>query len=171
MAFSIVIKKVAVIGGGNTAVEEALYLANIASEVIVVHRRDQFRSEKILSDRLIEKSNNGNITVLWDHVLDEVLGDDTGVTGMQVKHVKTNDCQSINLDGIFIAIGHDPNTQFLKGQLDMDETGYLDIQSGTQGQATACSVKGVFAAGDVAGLCLQAGCHFSWQWMHGGTGC
>jgi thioredoxin reductase (NADPH) len=143
-------KKVAVIGGGNTAVEEALYLSNIASEVIVVHRRDQFRSEKILSDRLIEKEKTGNVTIMWNHVLDEVLGDDSGVTGMRLQHVKTNETQDFDLSGVFIAIGHDPNTSFVNGQLDMDETGYIHVRSGIQGNATATSVEGVFAAGDVA---------------------
>jgi len=143
-------KKVAVIGGGNTAVEEALYLANIASEVFIVHRRDQFRSEKILSDRLIEKSKTGNVTILWDSVLDEVLGDDSGVTGMQIKNVKTNDKQQIDLSGVFIAIGHDPNTKFLQGKLSMDDSGYINLTPSQQGNATATSVDGVFAAGDVS---------------------
>lgn len=143
-------KPVAVIGGGNTAVEEALYLANIASHVTVVHRRNQFRSEKILADRLIERSNNGNATVEWDHVLDEVLGDNSGVTGIRIKNVKTNETKDINVDGVFIAIGHDPNTQIFKGQLEMNESGYLKINSGTEGNATQTSIEGVFAAGDVA---------------------
>lgn len=143
-------KKVAVIGGGNTAVEEALYLANIASEVFIVHRRDQFRSEKILSDRLIEKSKTGNVTILWDSVLDEVLGDDSGVTGMQIENVKTNDKQQIDLSGVFIAIGHDPNTKFLQGKLSMDDSGYINLTPSQQGNATATSVDGVFAAGDVS---------------------
>ena len=143
-------KKVAVIGGGNTAVEEALYLSNIASEVIVVHRRDQFRSEKILADRLMEKANTGNVTIEWDHVLDEVLGDDSGVTGMRIKNVNSDTTKDIELAGVFIAIGHTPNTGIFKGQLDMNDAGYLSIQSGLQGNATATSLPGVFAAGDVS---------------------
>ena len=141
-------QKVAVIGGGNTAVEEALYLSNIADEVILVHRRDELRAEKILQKQILEKAENGNITLLWDHVLDEVLGDDAGVTGMRVKHVKTGETQDINVHGIFIAIGHKPNTQIFEGQLEM-ENGYIKVQSGTSGNATATSVPGVFAAGDV----------------------
>ncbi len=141
-------QKVAVIGGGNTAVEEALYLSNIAAEVVVVHRRDAFRSEKILSDKLFEKSKNGNITLELDSVLDEVLGDDSGVTGMRVKSVKDDSTKDIDLQGVFIAIGHKPNTAIFEGQLDINE-GYLSVKSGTKGNATACSVEGVFAAGDV----------------------
>lgn len=141
-------QKVAVIGGGNTAVQEALYLANIAAEVVVVHRRDQFRSEKILADQLIEKSKTGNVTILWDHVLDEVLGDKTGVTGMRVKNVKTGDTQDVALQGMFIAIGHKPNTDIFINQLVMNN-GYIKINSGIEGNATATSVAGVFAAGDV----------------------
>ena len=141
-------KPVAVIGGGNTAVEEALYLSNIASHVTVVHRRDSFRSEKILSDQLIEKSKSGNVTIEWNCELDEVLGDDSGVTGMRIKS-KDGSTKDIDLMGIFIAIGHKPNTSIFDGQLEMDH-GYLKIQSGTQGNATQTSVPGVFAAGDVA---------------------
>jgi len=141
-------QKVAVIGGGNTAVEEALYLSNIASEVVLVHRRDELRAEKILQKELLAKAENGNVTVMWDSVLDEVLGDDTGVTGMRIKNVKTDETTDIELQGIFIAIGHKPNTDIFKGQLDM-ENGYIKVQSGTNGNATATSVPGVFAAGDV----------------------
>jgi len=141
-------QKVAVIGGGNTAVEEALYLSNIASEVVVVHRRDQFRSEKILSDQLREKAANGNVTLELDCVLEEVLGDNSGVTGMRIKNVKTGDTKEIDLMGVFIAIGHKPNTGIFEGQLEM-EGGYLKVKSGTEGNATQCSVEGVFAAGDV----------------------
>ena len=139
---------VAVIGGGNTAVEEALYLSNIAKHVTVVHRRDKFRSEKILSDQLVEKSKNGNVTIEWNHNLDEVLGDDSGVTGVRLKD---NDGKTKELDlmGVFVAIGHKPNTDIFEGQLDMAH-GYLKIQSGTSGNATQTSVPGVFAAGDVA---------------------
>jgi len=142
-------KKVAVIGGGNTAVEEALYLANIASEVTIIHRRDEFRSEKILADRLIERSNTGNINIAWDHVLDEVLGDDSGVTGLRMKNVKTNATQELTLNGVFIAIGHDPNTKIFKGQLNMYDNGYLKVKEGSEGNATQTSIEGVFAAGDV----------------------
>ncbi|MCG8672466.1 MAG: thioredoxin-disulfide reductase [Pseudomonadales bacterium] len=141
-------QKVAVIGGGNTAVEEALYLSNIAKEVVVVHRRDKFRSEKILSDRLLEKAENGNVTIEWNHTLDEVLGDDMGVTGMRIKSTADGETKDIDLQGVFIAIGHTPNTGLFEGQLDMN-AGYLNIQSGLAGNATATSVPGVFAAGDV----------------------
>ena len=140
---------VAVIGGGNTAVEEALYLSNIASKVTVVHRRDKFRSEKILADRLIEKtSDGGNVEIAWDHVLEEVLGDDAGVTGVRLKNVKDKQTQDVPVQGVFIAIGHQPNTQLFEGQLDM-ENGYIKVQSGSDGNATAASIPGVFAAGDV----------------------
>ena len=141
-------KKVAVIGGGNTAVEEALYLANIAAEVIVVHRRDKFRSEKILADRIADKAANGNVTIEWNHTLEEVLGDDMGVTGMQIKSTTDDSVKTLDVDGVFIAIGHKPNTDLFAGQLDM-ENGYLKVQSGTEGNATQTSVEGVFAAGDV----------------------
>ncbi len=142
-------KPVAVIGGGNTAVEEALYLANIASKVTVVHRRDKFRSEKILSDKLIERSKTGNVEIEWNHVLDEVLGDDMGVTGMRIKHVQDGSTKDIALDGVFVAIGHSPNTEIFNGQLDM-RGGYIVVKSGIEGNATSTSVEGVFAAGDVA---------------------
>ena len=140
---------VAVIGGGNTAVEEALYLSNIASKVTVVHRRDQFRAEKILSRRLLERAENGNVEVLWNHVLDEVLGDEHGVTGIRVKHTQTGELREVPVQGVFIAIGHTPNTAIFEGQLEM-EGGYIVVRSGTRGFATATSVEGVFAAGDVA---------------------
>ena len=140
---------VAVIGGGNTAVEEALYLANIASHVTVVHRRDKFRAEKILSGQLIEKSRDANVTILWNHVLDEVLGDEAGVTGMRVRRVDNGATRDLDLSGVFIAIGHTPNTGLFSGQLDM-EGGYIRVRSGLTGFATATSVEGVFAAGDVA---------------------
>ncbi len=142
-------KPVAVIGGGNTAVEEALYLSNITSHVTLVHRRDALRSEKILQDRLFEREKEGKVTIAWDHVLDEVLGDDSGVTGMRIKNVKNDSTQDIVLDGVFIAIGHKPNTDLFEGQLDM-RGGYLTVKSGLDGDATACSIEGVFAAGDVA---------------------
>lgn len=141
-------QKVAVIGGGNTAVEEALYLSNIAAEVVVVHRRDALRAEKILQSRLLAKAKDGNVTMLWNHQLDEVLGDDSGVTGMQVKHVDSGETQQIDLTGVFIAIGHQPNTQIFDGQLAM-ENGYIKVTSGSEGNATATSIEGVFACGDV----------------------
>jgi thioredoxin reductase (NADPH) len=139
---------VAVIGGGNTAVEEALYLANIASHVTLVHRRDALRAEKILQDRLFRKQADGVITIAWNHVLEEVLGDDSGVTGMRIKDVKDDSTRDVALQGVFIAIGHKPNTGIFEGQLEM-QNGYINIRSGTDGNATATSVEGVFAAGDV----------------------
>jgi thioredoxin reductase (NADPH) len=141
-------QKVAVIGGGNTAVEEALYLSNIAAEVTLVHRRDALRAEKILQDRLFEKAESGNVRIAWNHVLDEVLGDATGVTGMRIKNVKDDTTEEIDLQGVFIAIGHKPNTGIFEGQLEMS-SGYIKVKSGTDGNATATSVAGVFAAGDV----------------------
>ncbi len=141
-------QKVAVIGGGNTAVEEALYLSNIAAEVTLVHRRDKLRAEKILQDKLFEKERNGNVRILWNHTLDEVLGDNTGVTGMRVKSMETGATQDLELSGVFIAIGHKPNTKLFEGQLDMKD-GYLRVRSGSEGNATATSIPGVFAAGDV----------------------
>ncbi len=140
---------VAVIGGGNTAVEEALYLSNIANSVTLVHRRDQLRSEKILADRLIEKENNGNVKIEWNYTLNEVLGDDMGVTGMRIKSTQNDETKDIDLKGVFIAIGHKPNTQIFDGQLDMNN-GYIKIKSGIEGGATSTSIPGVFAAGDVA---------------------
>ena len=141
-------QKVAVIGGGNTAVEEALYLSNIAAEVILVHRRDALRSEKILQQHLFEKAEHGNVKILWNHTLDEVLGDPTGVTGMRVRNVQDGSTQDIELQGIFIAIGHQPTTQLFAGQLEL-HNGYIRVQGGSEGNATATSVPGVFAAGDV----------------------
>jgi len=140
---------VAVIGGGNTAVEESLYLSNLASEVILVHRRDSLRAEKILQDRLFERERNGNIRIMWDHVVDEILGDDDGVTGLRVHHVDSDEPTELALSGVFMAIGHTPNTGIFEGQLDMN-TGYIQVRSGTAGMATATNVPGVFAAGDVA---------------------
>jgi thioredoxin reductase (NADPH) len=139
---------VAVVGGGNTAVEEALYLSNIASHVTVVHRRNKFRGEKILQDKLFEKEKAGKVTIKWDHTLDEVLGDKSGVTGMRVKNVKTGATEDLPLMGVFIAIGHKPNTDLFVGQLEM-EGGYIVTQAGRSGNATATSIPGVFAAGDV----------------------
>ena len=141
-------KPVAVIGGGNTAVEEALYLANIASHVTVVHRRDKFRSEKILQDKLLARAAEGKVTIKWDSVLEEVLGDPSGVTGMRIKNVKTGASEDISLMGVFIAIGHKPNTDLFVGQLEM-ENGYIVTQGGRSGNATQTSIPGVFAAGDV----------------------
>ncbi|HHJ13905.1 MAG TPA: thioredoxin-disulfide reductase [Gammaproteobacteria bacterium] len=143
-------KPVAVIGGGNTAVEEALYLANIASHVTLVHRRDALRAEKILQQRLFDREQEGKVSIAWDSVLDEVLGDDSGVTGMRIRNVKDDSTRDIAVDGVFIAIGHKPNTDLFKGQLDMHQNGYLKVKSGLEGGATACSIDGVFAAGDVA---------------------
>ena len=142
-------QKVAVIGGGNTAVEEALYLSNICSEVVLVHRRDSLRSEKILQHKLFDKAEKGNVTLMWNHTLEEVLGDDSGVTGMKVKSTLDGSIQQVDLAGVFIAIGHKPNTDIFTGQLAM-RNGYITVKSGTEGNATATSVPGVFAAGDVA---------------------
>jgi thioredoxin reductase (NADPH) len=141
-------KPVAVIGGGNTAVEEALYLSNIASKVTVIHRRDTFRSEKIMSDKLLEKSKNGNVEIEWFSELDEVLGDEMGVTGIRIKNNKDGSTKEIDVHGVFIAIGHKPNTDIFEGQLDMNH-GYIKVKSGNEGNATATSIEGVFAAGDV----------------------
>ena len=141
-------QKVAVIGGGNTAVEEALYLSNIADHVTVVHRRDKFRSEKILSDQLMEKAKNGNVTIEWDHNLEEVLGDDMGVTGLRLKG-NDGSKKEIDVHGVFIAIGHTPNTGVFEGQIEINN-GYIKVQAGLEGNATQTSVEGVFAAGDVA---------------------
>lgn len=141
-------KKVAVIGGGNTAVEEALYLSNIASEVVLVHRRDALRAEKMLQDKLFEREKNGNITMAWNSTLAEVTGDDSGVTGMCVGSTLDDSVTAVELAGVFIAIGHKPNTDIFAGQLEMKD-GYIQIHSGIEGNATATSVPGVFAAGDV----------------------
>jgi thioredoxin reductase (NADPH) len=140
---------VVVVGGGNTAVEEALYLSNIAKSVTVVHRRDKFRAEAILIDRLLAKTKGGNMRVLWDHTLDEVLGDASGVTGVRVKSAKSAATQDLPVHGVFIAIGHTPNTQIFEGQLAM-AGGYIKVKGGAEGNATATSIPGVFAAGDVA---------------------
>ncbi|MGA2189475.1 MAG: thioredoxin-disulfide reductase [Steroidobacteraceae bacterium] len=142
-------KPVAVIGGGNTAVEEALYLANIASHVTLVHRRDKLRSEKILQDRLFKLESSGKITIAWNHAVDEILGDDAGVTGVRLHAVHGNTPRSIAVDGVFIAVGHQPNTQLFDKQLDM-RGGYILVKGGLDGGATSTSVPGVFAAGDVA---------------------
>jgi thioredoxin reductase (NADPH) len=142
-------RKVAVIGGGNTAVEEALYLSNIAAEVTLVHRRDSLRSEKILQDRLFEKGKTGNVRFRWNHVLEEVIGDQTGVNGIRIRDLKSGEASELDLQGVFIAIGHKPNTDIFAGQLEMNN-GYIHIHSGLEGNATATSVPGIFAAGDVA---------------------
>lgn len=141
-------KHVCVIGGGNTAVEEALYLSNIAEHVTLIHRRDKLRSEKILQDKLLEKAANGNVTIEWNHQLDEVLGDDSGVTGVRIKSTEDGSSKEIELAGVFVAIGHKPNTGIFDGQLDMKD-GYLKVQSGLEGNATQTSIEGVYAAGDV----------------------
>ncbi|HQU79430.1 MAG TPA: thioredoxin-disulfide reductase [Azonexus sp.] len=157
-------KAVAVVGGGNTAVEEALYLANIASHVTLIHRRDSFKSEKILQDKLFEKEKAGKITILRNFTLDEVLGDDTGVTGLRVKSTQTGATQNVDVFGVFIAIGHKPNTDIFTGQLEM-ESGYIVTQSGRSGNATQTSIPGVFAAGDVQDHIYRQAC------TSAGTGC
>ena len=142
-------KPVAVIGGGNTAVEEALYLSNICSHVTLVHRRDALRAEKILQKKLFERVDEGKVSLAWDHVLEEVLGDDMGVTGVKIKHVQTGEFSQIDVDGVFIAIGHVPNSEIFQGQLEMKH-GYVVVNTGLGGNATETSVPGVFAAGDIA---------------------
>jgi thioredoxin reductase (NADPH) len=150
-------KSVAVVGGGNTAVEEALYLANIASHVTLIHRREKFRAEKIMQDHLFEKEKAGKITILYNTALDEVLGDDSGVTGLRVKNVQTGATQDVDVFGVFIAIGHKPNTDIFAGQLEM-EGGYLVTEMGRHGNATQTSIKGVFAAGDVQDHIYRQAC-------------
>ncbi|AQS36263.1 thioredoxin-disulfide reductase [Shewanella psychrophila] len=157
-------QKVAVVGGGNTAVEEALYLSNIASEVHLIHRRDTFRSEKILTKRLMDKVENGNIILHLDNTLDEVLGDEMGVTGLKMKSTKDGACKELELMGVFIAIGHSPNTGMFEGQLEMNH-GYIKVQSGLNGNATQASIDGVFAAGDVMDQ------HYRQAITSAGTGC
>jgi len=142
-------KPVAVVGGGNTAVEEALYLSNIASHVTLIHRRETLRAEKIMQDKLFAKAKTGNITIIWNHALSEVLGDDMGVTGLEITSTQDGSTQKLAVDGVFIAIGHKPNSEIFAGQLDMKD-GYIKIHSGTEGNATQTSVPGVFAAGDIA---------------------
>jgi thioredoxin reductase (NADPH) len=142
-------QKVAVIGGGNTAVEEALYLSNICSEVVLVHRRDKLRAEKMLQDKLFEKCEKGNIEIQWDMSLDEVLGDEHGVNGMRLRSTKDENTKEIDVQGVFIAIGHKPNTEIFEEQLDMNN-GYIVIKGGLDGNATQTSIEGVFASGDVA---------------------
>ena len=157
-------KPVAVVGGGNTAVEEALYLANIASHVTLIHRRDKFRAEKIMQDKLFEKVKAGKITILYHSVLDEVLGDDSGVTGLRVKNLQSGETQNVDVFGVFIAIGHKPNTDIFAGQLEMDN-GYLITQAGRGGNATQTSIPGVFAAGDVQDQIYKQAC------TSAGSGC
>ena len=157
-------QKVAVVGGGNTAVEEALYLSNIASEVHLIHRRDTFRSEKILTKRLMDKVENGNIILHLDNTLDEVVGDQMGVTGLKMKRTKDGAIKELELMGVFIAIGHSPNTGMFEGQLDMSH-GYIKVQSGLNGNATQTSIEGVFAAGDVMDQ------HYRQAITSAGTGC
>ena len=157
-------KSVAVVGGGNTAVEEALYLANIASHVTLIHRREKFKAEKIMQDKLFEKEKAGKITILYNSALDEVLGDDSGVTGLRVKNVQTGAMQDVDVFGVFIAIGHKPNTDIFAGQLEM-EGGYLVTEMGRKGNATQTSIKGVFAAGDVQDHIYRQAC------TSAGTGC
>lgn len=155
---------VAVVGGGNTAVEEALYLANIASHVTVIHRRDKFKSEKILQDKLLKKVEEGKVTIKWHNTLDEVLGDDSGVTGLRLKNINSGVTEEVKVQGVFIAIGHKPNTDIFAGQLDM-ENGYLVTQAGRNGNATATNIAGVFAAGDVQDHIYRQAC------TSAGTGC
>ncbi len=157
-------KPVAVVGGGNTAVEEALYLANIASHVTLIHRRDKFKAEKIMQDKLFEKEKAGKVTILYNHTLDEVLGDDSGVTGLRVKHTETGENRDIDVFGVFIAIGHKPNTDIFAGQIEM-EGGYIVTQSGRSGNATQTSIPGIFAAGDVQDHVYRQAC------TSAGTGC
>lgn len=151
-------KPVAIVGGGNTAVEEALYLANIASHVTVIHRRDRFRAEKIMQDKLFEKERAGKVTIRWNSTLDEVIGDKTGVTGIRLRDVRSGATDDLALTGLFIAIGHKPNTDLFAGQLAMDEAGYLITQAGRDGNATATSIAGVFAAGDVQDHVYRQAC-------------
>ena len=143
-------QEVVVVGGGNTAVEEALYLSNIASKVTLIHRRDKLRAEAILVDRIKQKEKDGKVEFVWNHTLDEVLGDNDKVQSVRVKHVESSEMKEINCSGAFIAIGHKPNTDIFRGSLDMDDTGYLNIKGGSSGNATQCSIEGVFAAGDVS---------------------
>jgi len=150
-------KPVAVVGGGNTAVEEALYLANIASHVTLIHRREKFKAEKIMQDKLFEKEKAGKITILYNSTLDEVLGDDSGVTGLRVKSSKDGSTQNIDVHGVFIAIGHKPNTDIFAGQLEMDH-GYIVTESGRNGNATQTSITGIFAAGDVQDQIYKQAC-------------
>ena len=157
-------KPVAVVGGGNTAVEEALYLANIASHVTVIHRRDKFKAEKIMQNKLFEKEKAGKVTILWNSELGEVLGDDSGVTGLSIKNRETGALTQVDVHGVFIAIGHKPNTDIFQGQLEMDN-GYLVTQAGRQGNATQTSVEGVFAAGDVQDQIYKQ------AWTSAGSGC
>ena len=142
-------KKVAVVGGGNTAVEEALYLSHITSHVTLIHRRDKLRAEKMLSVQLVKKVNEGNVSIEWDYEIEEIIGNDQFVTGVRLKHTKKEETKDLAIDALFVAIGHNPNTKIFKGQLKMDKAGYLLVKSGLQGNATETNIPGVFAAGDV----------------------
>ena len=142
-------KKVVVVGGGNTAVEEALYLSHIASHVTLIHRRNKLRAEKMLTGQLNKKVDEGNISIKWEHVVEEILGNEYGVTGVRIKNVKDGKAKELAADGLFIAIGHNPNTKMFEGQLEMKESGYLKVKSGLDGNVTATNIRGVFAAGDV----------------------
>lgn len=142
-------KRVTVVGGGNTAVEAALYLSHIASHITLIHRRDKLRAEKMLTGQLNKKINEGKITIIWEHIVEEILGNAQGVTGVRIKNAKDEKTKELAADGLFIAIGHDPNTKIFEGQLEMSESGYLKVKSGLDGNATATNIRGVFAAGDV----------------------
>lgn len=157
-------RKVAVVGGGNTAVEEALYLTNIASHVVLVHRRDKLTAEKVLQDRLFNKVSQGKVTIKWDHLVDEVLGDSDGVSGIAIKSIHSGETENLDVDGLFVSIGHSPNTFIFENQLDMSN-GYINVQGGTQGSSTVTSVPGVFAAGDVSDR------HYRQAITSAGTGC
>ncbi len=163
-------QKVMVVGGGNTAVEEALYLSNIAEHVTLVHRRDSLRSEKILQDHLFAKEKEGKISIIWNHEVEEVLGDNTGVTGVRLKSTKDESKQDVQVQGLFVAIGHKPNTGMFEGQLNLRD-GYIQVQSGTSGNATATSVAGVFAAGDVADSIYRQAITSSWFRLYGSIRC
>lgn len=143
-------KKVAVVGGGNTAVEEAIHLSRIASHVTLIHRRDKLRAEKMLTAQLMKKVREGNVTIKWNHIVDKVLGNNQGVTSIRLKNIQDEKSYELRIDGLFIAIGYDPNTKIFKSQLDIDEAGYLRAKSGLEGNATATKIPGVFVAGDVA---------------------
>ena len=164
-------QRVAIVGGGNTAVEEALYLAHIAQHVTLVHRRDKLRAEKILQDRLFKEVAAGKMTVVWNHTIAEVLGDQQGVNGVRLQAMQGGATRDLSVTGLFIAIGHTPNTALFKGQLAMNEGGYLIIKSGIEGNATATSIPGVFAAGDVADHVYRQAITSAGRGVHGRTGC
>ena len=164
-------KKVLVVGGGNTAVEEALYLSNIVEHVTVVHRRDKFRAEKILINHLLEKSKQGNVTIIWNHVIKEIVGDSKEVTGVNLIDVHSKQHQEVQVAGVFIAIGHDPNTKIFRGQLDMTEHGYIVVKSGVHGTSTATNIPGVFRGRRRFGPHLSPGGHFCWNRLYGSPRC